>query len=63
MQGIDYLPGCMHIEIAPGQATQGHQARGGAGVRLPSNWNWKGLAVESEEGSGSKTDYDSVQAH
>ena len=41
MQGVDYLPGCFQIEVAPGKKTQGHQARGSAGVRLPSQWNWE----------------------
>jgi lipopolysaccharide transport system ATP-binding protein len=41
MQGVDYLPGCFQVEVAPGKKTQGHQARGGAGVRLPSHWNWE----------------------
>jgi lipopolysaccharide transport system ATP-binding protein len=40
MQGVDYLPACFQIEIAPGKKTQGHQARRGAGVRLPSLWKW-----------------------
>ena len=62
MQGIDYLPGCIHIDIAPGKATQGHQARGGAGVRLPSYWNWKVIGAESDEGSGVKMDCDAVPA-
>ena len=49
MQGIDYLPACMHVDIAPGKATQGHQARGGAGVRLPSYWDWKNLTADTEK--------------
>ena len=40
MQGVDYLPGCFQVEVAPGKRTQGHQSRGGAGVRLPSIWQW-----------------------
>ena len=41
MQGVDYLPACMQVEVVPGKNTQGHQARGGAGVRLPSAWEWR----------------------
>jgi homopolymeric O-antigen transport system ATP-binding protein len=40
MQGVDYLPGCFQVEVAPGKKTQGHQAKGGAGIRLPSSWRW-----------------------
>jgi lipopolysaccharide transport system ATP-binding protein len=55
MQGVDYLPGCMYIDIAPGKTTQGHQASGGAGVRLPSYWNWKNLDAEIGEDLGRGT--------
>jgi hypothetical protein len=40
MQGIDYLPACLQVEVVPGKKTQGHQVRGGAGIRLPSTWQW-----------------------
>ncbi|HEY0257029.1 MAG TPA: ABC transporter ATP-binding protein [Candidatus Methylacidiphilales bacterium] len=40
MQGIDYLPNCFQVEIVAGKKTQGNQARPGAGVRLPSKWQW-----------------------
>jgi len=40
LQGVDYLPACMQVEVVPGKKTQGHHARAGAGIRLPSIWRW-----------------------
>lgn len=37
---LDYLPGFAQLEIAMGLKTPGYIARQGAGVRLPSQWNW-----------------------
>ncbi len=38
MFGIDYLPSVTQVDVVSGKGTQTHQAKGGAGVRLPSKW-------------------------
>ena len=49
--GLDYLPGFCQMEIAMGPKTPGYIARQGAGVRLPSHWDWK---IENVGGSTAK---------
>lgn len=41
MMGVDYIPNAFRVEVAPGKHTQGHVARGSAGIRFPSNWKWQ----------------------
>jgi lipopolysaccharide transport system ATP-binding protein len=38
--GLDYLPGCIQIEVIAGPRTPGYIVRKGAGIRLPSDWSW-----------------------
>jgi lipopolysaccharide transport system ATP-binding protein len=41
--GLDYLPGCLKIDIFPGKRTALHQKKDRAGVRLPSVWQVESL--------------------
>jgi lipopolysaccharide transport system ATP-binding protein len=38
--GVDYLPGVSQLEVLPCRQTPGNLMVAGAGVRIPSNWEW-----------------------
>lgn len=38
--GLDYLPGCLIVQVLPGPATSPAALREGGGVRLPAIWEW-----------------------
>lgn len=46
---LDYLPGCMIIEILPGPSTIGEIVRADGGVRMPAIIDWNGLNLERTE--------------
>ena len=41
MHSVDYLPGVIRVDVTPSQITLPNQMQSGAGVRLPSFWNWQ----------------------
>jgi homopolymeric O-antigen transport system ATP-binding protein len=47
MFSVDYIEDCGQVEIAGGPSTQAHHYVSGAGVRLPSHWDWNGQANSS----------------
>lgn len=39
--GLDYLPGCLWVQVLPGSSTGPAALREGGGVRLPALWTWR----------------------
>ncbi len=37
---LDYVPGCVQVEVIPGDTTPGNIVSRGAGVRLACEWSW-----------------------
>jgi lipopolysaccharide transport system ATP-binding protein len=40
LHGVDYLAGFAQVEVVPGLRTPGNLSTAGAGVRIPSTWEW-----------------------
>ena len=39
--GLDYVPGCVWIQVLPGPTTPPPVLREGGGVRIPATWSWE----------------------
>jgi lipopolysaccharide transport system ATP-binding protein len=39
--GLDYIPACVEIDVAPGSRTLAHTIGRCAGVQLPTAWSWE----------------------
>ena len=41
---LDYIPGCVEVDVIPGSRTLSHTIGRCAGVQLPTAWSWEGVS-------------------
>jgi lipopolysaccharide transport system ATP-binding protein len=46
IHNVDYIPGCVEVDVMPGSRTLSHTIGRSAGVQLPTAWSWENLIAD-----------------